>query len=75
MKEGEKKFYDFIIDRTKEDHKEDMKRLLAEMMERKTTDKLDKMYLMSVAPRAFSYLDPESVDEVKKVISEFSAKL
>ncbi|OTN88246.1 hypothetical protein A5819_000698, partial [Enterococcus sp. 7E2_DIV0204] len=48
MKAEEKKFYDFIMDRTKPDHQEDMKHLLAELMERKSTDKLDKMYLMSV---------------------------
>lgn len=75
MKAEEKKFYDFIMDRTKADHQEDMKHLLTELMERKSTDKLDKMYLMSVVPRALSYLDPDSVNEVKKVVSEFSAKL
>lgn len=75
MKAEEQKFYDFIMDRTKDDRKEDMKHLLAELMERRATDKLDKMYLMSVVPRALSYLDPDSVNEVKKVVSEFSAKL
>lgn len=75
MKADEKKFYDFIMDRTTAEHQEDMKHLLAELMERRSTDKLDKMYLMSVVPRALSYLDPDSVNEVKKVVSEFSAKL
>lgn len=75
MKAEEKQFYDFIMDRTKADHQEDMKHLLAELMERRSTDKLDKMYLMGVIPRALSYLNPDSVNEVKKVVSEFSAKL
>ncbi|KAF9404590.1 hypothetical protein HW555_014263 [Spodoptera exigua] len=75
MKAEEKKFYDFIMDRTKAEHQEDMKHLLAELMERRTADKLDKMYLMSVVPRALSYLDPDAVNEVKKAVSEFSAKL
>ncbi|MBM7689419.1 hypothetical protein BCR24_10465 [Enterococcus ureilyticus] len=75
MKAAEKNFYDFILDRTKADHQEDMKHLLAELLERKSTDKLDKMYLMGVVPRALSYLEPDSVNEVKKVVSEFSAKL
>ncbi|MBO0439943.1 hypothetical protein [Candidatus Enterococcus ikei] len=75
MKAEEKQFYDFIMDRTKADHQDDMKHLLAELMERRSTDKLDKMYLMSVVPRALSYLNPDSVNEVKKVVSDFSAKL
>ena len=75
MKADEKKVYDFIMARTRDHHQEDMKHLLAELMERRSADKLDKMYLMSVFPRALSYLDPDSVNEVKKVVSEFSAKL
>ncbi|MBO0468779.1 hypothetical protein JZO73_14850 [Enterococcus plantarum] len=74
MKADEKKVYDFIMDRTKAGQQEDMKQLLAELMERRSTDKLDKMYLMSVVPRALSYLDPDAVNEVKKVVSEFTAK-
>lgn len=53
MKAAEKNFYDFILDRTKADHQEDMKHLLAELLERKSTDKLDKMYLMGVVPEHF----------------------
>ncbi|MGX7203279.1 hypothetical protein BCR22_12340 [Enterococcus plantarum] len=74
MKADEKKVYDFIMDRTKSGHQEDMKQLLAELMERRSTDKLDKMYLMSVVPRALSYLDHDAVNEVKKVVSKFTAK-
>jgi hypothetical protein len=75
MKAEEKQFYDFIMERTKPDHKEDMKRLVAELLERRSTGKLDKMYLMSVVPRALSYLNPDSVNEVKKVVTDFSSKL
>ncbi|MTD38375.1 hypothetical protein GIX45_07015 [Erwinia sp. CPCC 100877] len=75
MKAEEKQFYDFIMERTKPDHKEDMKRLVAELLERRGTGKLDKMYLMGVVPRALSYLNPDSVNEVKKVVTDFSAKL
>ncbi|MFK4566587.1 hypothetical protein [Enterococcus sp. UD-01] len=75
MKAEEKQFYDFIMERTKPDHKEDMKRLVAELLERRATGKLDKMYLMGVVPRALSYLNPDSVNEVKKVVTDFSAKL
>ncbi|MBP2098716.1 hypothetical protein [Enterococcus rivorum] len=75
MKPSEKKFYTFILDRTKPEHQEDMKHLLVELMDRKSTGELNKMYLIGVTPRALSYLKPEAVDEVKKVVSDFSSKL
>ena len=48
MKEGQEQFLTFILDRTKEDKKEKMQALLAEMFERQQTGKLDKMYLMKL---------------------------
>lgn len=75
MKAGQEQFYNFVIDRTKPEKQEEMKQLLAELIERQQTDHLDKMYLMGVMPRALSYLKPESINEVKQVVSEFSKKL
>ena len=41
MKEGQEQFLTFILDRTKEDKKEKMQALLAEMFERQQTGKLE----------------------------------
>ncbi|EGO8079628.1 hypothetical protein FBR87_000614 [Enterococcus faecalis] len=75
MKEGQEQFLTFILDRTKEDKKEKMQALLAEMFERQQTGKLDKMYLMIKAPKLLAYLKPEAIDEVKQVVSEFSKNM
>jgi len=75
MKEGQEQFLTFILDRTKEDKKEKMQALLAEMFERQQTGKLDKMYLMPKAPKLLAYLKPEAIDEVKQVVSEFSKNM
>ena len=75
MKEGQEQFLTFILDRTKEDKKEKMQALLAEMFERQQTGKLDKMYLMTTAPKLLAYLKPEAIDEVKQVVSEFSKNM
>ena len=75
MKEGQEQFLTFILDRTKEDKKEKMQALLAEMFERQQTGKLDKMYLMTKAPKLLAYLKPEAIDEVKQVASEFSKNM
>ena len=72
MKEGQEQFLTFILDRTKEDKKEKMQALLAEMFERQQTGKLDKMYLMT---KVLAYLKPEAIDEVKQVVSEFSKNM
>ena len=45
MKEGQEQFLTFILDRTKEDKKEKMQALLAEMFERQQTGKLDNLSL------------------------------
>ena len=75
MKEGQDTtFLTFILDRTKED-KRKMQALLAEMFERQQTGKLDKMYLMTKAPKLLAYLKPEAIDEVKQVVSEFSKNM
>ncbi len=75
MKEGQEQFLTFILDRTKEDKKEKMQALLAEMFERQQTGKLDKMYLMTKAPKLLACLKPEAIDEVKQVVSEFSKNM
>ena len=75
MKEGQEQFLTFILDRTKEDKKEKMQALLAEMFERQQTGKLDKMHLMTKAPKLLAYLKPEAIDEVKQVVSEFSKNM
>ena len=71
MKEGQEQFLTFILDRKKEK----MQALLAEMFERQQTGKLDKMYLMTKAPKLLAYLKPEAIDEVKQVVSEFSKNM
>lgn len=75
MNSSQEKFYRFILERTKPEHQEDMKHLLVELIDRKSTGELNKMYLMGITPRTLSYLKPEAVNEVKSIVSEFSAKL
>ncbi|AIM25946.1 hypothetical protein QQG09_00960 [Melissococcus plutonius] len=64
----------YIMDRTKPEDKENMQRLLSEIMEKKSTNQLNKMYLMGVMPRALSYLNPDDVKEVKDAVGKFLKK-
>lgn len=68
MNSEEQKVYTFIMDRTKPEHQEAMKQLVAELLERKKEHRLDKIYLLRVVPKALSYLQPEAVNEVKELV-------
>lgn len=70
MKEGQEQFLTFILDRTKED-KRKMQALLAEMFERQQTGKLDKMYLMTKAPKLLAYLNQKPLMKLNKSFRNF----
>lgn len=74
MKPEEQQIYTFIMERTKPEHQEDMKQLVAELLERKESNHLDKMYLLGVVPKALSYLQPEAVNEVKELVLNLASK-
>lgn len=73
MKPSEQQMYSFIMERTKPECQEKMKQLIASLLERKETNRLDKMYLLRVVPKALSYLQPEAVNEVKGLVQKFAS--
>ena len=73
MKKQEETFFNFVMERTQEQHKSEMSTLLNELINRKELKQLNKAYLMGVLPRALSYLDPSKVDEIKKIVQDFTS--
>ncbi|MGC6767363.1 hypothetical protein ACYSNR_03680 [Enterococcus sp. LJL128] len=73
MKKQEQAFIDFVMERTLADHKGDMDKLLGELLEKKNSGQLNKMYLMGVMPRALSYLEADKVPEVKDAVEKLLA--
>lgn len=75
MNPGQKQFYDFFIERTKDDKKEDAKILLEAGFERQAAGTFDKTYLDEVMPMYFELIKPEAVEELKAAMAHFSTRL
>ncbi len=74
MNQGQQMFYNFFIERTKEDKKDNAKALLDECFAKQEAGTFDKMYLMSISPKMFSYIKPEAVDELKTAMESFASR-
>lgn len=68
-------FYDFFLERTKDDKKEEAKILLEEGFIRQDEGAFDKEYLEEVMPRYFELIKPEAAEELKDAMNSFSSRL
>jgi hypothetical protein len=75
MNPGQKMFYDFFIERTIDDKKEEAKRLLEDGFARQAAGTFDKAYLDEVTPQYFELIKPEAVEELKGAMSSFASRL
>lgn len=75
MNPGQKMFYDFFIDRAKEDKKEEAKALLEESFSRQAAGTFNMAYLQEVMPKFFNVVKPEAIDEVKEAMNHFASRL
>ncbi len=71
MNPGQEKFFDFIIERVKNGKQEEAKALLNESFSKQAGGTFTAEYLKSFAPKLIALLKPESVNEVKTIISKF----
>ncbi len=75
MNPGQKQFYDFFIERTKDDKKEEAKALLEDGFARQAAGTFDKAFLEQVMPKYFEIIKPEAVDELKTAMAHFASRL
>lgn len=75
MNPGQKQFYDFFIERTKDDKKEAAKALLEDSFARQAAGTFDKAYFEEVMPKYFEVIKTEAVDEVKEAMGHFASRL
>lgn len=71
MNSGQKQFFDFIMERTKEDKKEDMKALLEEGFMRQENGTFTQEYMAEYTPKMLGNLLPKHVEEVKAITEQF----
>lgn len=75
MNPGQKQFYDFFIERTKEDKKEEARTLLEAGFAKQAAGTFDKAYMEEVTPQYFELIKPEAVEELRAAMAHFSARL
>lgn len=75
MNQGQEMFYQFFMERAKDDKKEEAKALLEEGFARQAAGTFDKAYLEEIMPRYFAVIKPEAVEELKQAMEHFSSRL
>jgi hypothetical protein len=75
MNQGQEMFYNFFIERAKDDKKEEAKKLLMEGFVRQEEGTFDKEYLQNIMPQYFDLIKPEAVDELKQAMQHFASRL
>lgn len=75
MNQGQEMFYNFFIERAKDDKKEEAKNLLGESFARQAAGTFDMAYLNELKPKLFALVKPEAVEEVKKAMNHFASSL
>lgn len=75
MNPGQEMFYNFLMERTMEDKKEEAKTLLEDCFEKQNNGTFNHQYLEGVMPKLFAIVKPEATDELKAAMNNFASKL
>ena len=75
MNQGQEMFYNFFIERTKDDKKEEAKKLLVDGFARQEAGTFNKEYLQKIMPQYFALIKPEAVEELKHAMEHFASRL
>lgn len=75
MKKGQEIFYDFFMERVKENKKDEAKSLLEECFAKQEAGTFDREYLEKIMPKLYALVKPEGQAEVKEAMEHFSSNL
>jgi len=71
MNPGQEKFFKFIMEKVRDGKQEDAKALLNESFSKQANGTFNAEYLKGFIPKMIGLLKPESIEEVKTVMSQF----
>jgi hypothetical protein len=74
MNEGQKKFFDFILERVQNGKEEEAKTLLEESFAKQADGTFTAEYSQEIIPKYLAFLKPEYVEEVKNIMVNFGPK-
>lgn len=75
MNQGQEMFYNFFMERTNDDKKEEAKALLEDGFARQAAGTFNKAYLETIMPQYFAVIKPEAVEELKQAMEHFASRL
>lgn len=75
MHPGQKMFYDFFIERAKDDKKDDAKKLLEDCFSKQDAGTFDRKYFEEIMPAFYDIVKPEATDELKAAMDNFASRL
>jgi hypothetical protein len=73
MNPGQEQFYNFILERVKEDKAEEAKELLNDNFKKQAEGSFTHEDIMNFIPRISDLLKPDKAGEVQAVMKEFAA--
>ncbi|MGL4694850.1 hypothetical protein [Enterococcus larvae] len=74
MNAGQSKFNDFMLERSKPEHVEAMKLLLADAFDKAAAGQQTPEFFAEFNQKVFSYLKPEAIEEVKQAMAHFQSQ-
>ena len=71
MNQGQQQFFDFIAERLSPEHYDEGVALLNEGFAKQADGSFSQQYLKEYHEKMLSFLKPESVEEVKRIMEQF----
>lgn len=75
MNPGQEMFFNFFMERTKEDKNEEAKALLESGFEKQEAGTFTKEYFEEVMPKYFELIRPEATEELKEAMAHFASRM
>jgi len=75
MNPGQNNFFNFIVERVNDEHKEDVKTLMQENFKKQVDGTFTREYMMETQAKLMRMVKPEAVEEVKTAMAHFSSQM
>lgn len=75
MNIGQKKFYDFVMERVQNGKEEQIKAIMNESFKRQEDGTFTKEYMAEIAPKMIALIRTECVEEFKQAAAHMSGQL
>ena len=75
MNQGQKQFFDFIVERVKDENKDAAEALLQENFNKQSDGTFTREYMMTTQTKLMQMLKPEKAGEVKTAMAHFASQM